>query len=181
MEGSGVMSEVFLRRLSRWQAADARTELGELHAAAYGYRDAGFRPRFAEHVQQPDFDMVLAAAPLPVGCAYGFLIERDGGWWDRFSTVPAELVELTEVTASRRLFCLAELMVRPEHRRRGLGGRLHDRLLARAEAPVAVALLTPGDASAHDAFVSWGWSKRGEMTPRDDAKPLEAWCLRLDG
>ncbi|WP_157996819.1 MULTISPECIES: GNAT family N-acetyltransferase [Streptomyces] len=180
------MAEVFLRRLSRWQAEDRRNDFATLHAESQ--RGSGeppdpseFLTRFSDHLQQPGFDLVIASDPGLVGCAYGFRIEREGGWFDRFSGVPHELVELAEVTGARQLFVVAELMVRPERRRHGVGGRLLDQLLTRIGVPVAVVLLAPEERQAKDAFSSWGWSKAGDMTPRGDAKPLEAWCLRRDG
>lgn len=181
------MAEVFLRRLSRWQAETQASDFAGLYAEVYRDRQEDgtdlreeFLPRFAEHVQQPDFDMMIAGNPGLVGCAYGFQIEKDGSWWDRFAGVPQELVELTEVTGARQLFVVAELMVLPAHRHHGVGGRLVDQLLTRVGAPVAVALLDPAATSAQSAFRSWGWTKTGDLSPRGDAKPLEAWSLRRD-
>ncbi|MCE7082758.1 GNAT family N-acetyltransferase [Streptomyces sp. ST2-7A] len=181
------MGEVFLRRLSRWQAEDQRAALADLHENAYRDQPEAiqreredFLERFADHIQQPEFDMVIASDPALVGCAYGFRIDRHGSWLDRFSTVPHELEELAELTSSRKLFLVAELMVRPEHRRRGVGGRLLDQLLSRVGTPVAVALLDPGDADARATFGVWGWEKTGLLMPRGDAGPLEAWSLRMD-
>lgn len=181
------MAEVFLRRLSRWQAESQASDFAGLYIEVY--RDTGegsvptredFQRRFAEHVQQPEFDMVIASNPRLVGCAYGFQIELDGSWLDRFAGVPRELSELTEVTGARHLFVIAELMVQPAHRKHGVGGRLVDQLLSRVAAPVAVALIDPAATKTRDAFQSWGWTKTGDMAPRDDAKPLEAWALRRD-
>ena len=178
------MAEVFLRRLSRWQAESQATDFAGLYADVYRGPDGreppsreDFLRRFAEHVQQPEFDMMIANNPRLVGCAYGFRIDRDGSWWDRFAGVPPELVELSEVAGARHLFVLAELMVRPDHRKRGVGGRLVDQLLNRVSAPVAVALVDPSHSRTQDAFRSWGWAKTGDLTPRGDAKPQEAWAL----
>ncbi|MQS06280.1 GNAT family N-acetyltransferase [Streptomyces alkaliphilus] len=182
------MGEVFLRRLSRWQAEDQRAALADLHEDAYRDQPGAvlrdredFLQRFADHLQQPEFDMVIASDPALVGCAYGFRIDRHGSWLDRFSTVPHELEELTELAMSRQLFLVAELMVRPEHRRQGVGGRLLDQLLSRVSAPVAVVLLEPGDAVGRATFEMWGWEKTGRMLPRGNPQqpgPLEAWTRR---
>jgi GNAT superfamily N-acetyltransferase len=179
------MAEVFLRRLSRWQAESQASDFAGLYADVYRevsenepYRREDFLRRFAEHVQQPEFDMIIASNPRLVGCAYGFRIDKDGSWWDRFTSVPAELAELTDIAATHELFIVAELMVLPEHRRHGVGGRLVDQLLTRVSAPVAVALVEPTAVRAQDAFRSWGWAKTGDMTPVGDAKPLEAWTLQ---
>lgn len=174
-----------MRRLSRWQAESQASEFAGLHAEVYADRPADgdrlraeFLRRFTEHLQQPDFDLVIASDPRLVGCAYGFRIGKDGSWWDRFAGIPRELDELTEVAGARQLFVLAELMVLPTHRHRGIGGRLADQLLTRVSAPVAVAMLDPAATAAQSAFRAWGWTRAGDLTPRGDAKPLEAWCLR---
>ncbi|NJQ07683.1 GNAT family N-acetyltransferase [Streptomyces lonarensis] len=181
------MAEVFHRRLSRWQAEDKRSKLAELYVDAYRDRtDAGapdpaaFLERFADHLQQPEFDMIVANDPALVGCAYGFRITREGNWLDRFAGIPRELEELVEVTGARQLFVVAELMVLPAYRRRGVGGRLLDQLLTRIGVPVAVVLIDPGDTETQGAFSAWGWTKAGVMAPRGEAKPQEAWCLRRE-
>lgn len=177
------MAEAFLRRLSRWQAEDERTALADLRTVAC--RDAAgegapdreeFLCRFADHVQQPHFDMVVAADPALVGYAYGFHADRDSGWWDGFERVPAEIAELSP---SWQVFHLAELVVLPAHRRRHVGGRLHDHLLSRSAAPAALILLAPGNLPARAALQAWGWSKTAALWPREAAAPLEAWSRPL--
>ncbi len=70
-------AEVFLRRLSRWQAEQQRNDIGDVHVMVYRgdvgteYRDReDFLGRFEQDVRRPDFDMVVAgrrgssAAPM---------------------------------------------------------------------------------------------------------------------
>ncbi|WP_158674652.1 GNAT family N-acetyltransferase [Streptomyces hoynatensis] len=177
------MGTVFLRRLSRWQAESEREGIGDLYAAAH--RDApGARPleraefvrRFTDHdIQQPDFDLVLAGDPGPVGCAWGFRADRGSRWWQSFLDVPAEIDELTQ---SRQVFVLAGVVVLPQRRRGQLGTRLHRELLSRSRAPLSLALVEPGNAAALAALQSWGWSKAGQLTPADGSPPLETWARR---
>ncbi|MEV6586877.1 GNAT family N-acetyltransferase [Streptomyces acidicola] len=169
------MGEVFLRRLSRWQADGDREELADLYVAAYEeppgeeYRNRErFLARLAEDVQRPRFDMVAADDEdgdddEPAGLAYGYPLHRDGSWWRGFVGVLPDEVE--ELTASGKVFALAELMVLPEHHRRGIGGRLLERLLSASGAELAVVLLDPANTVARAAFEAWGWDALGELRP----------------
>ncbi|WKU45714.1 GNAT family N-acetyltransferase [Streptomyces sp. VNUA116] len=217
------MGDVFLRRLSRWQADQYRDQLADLHVAAYdgaahgvtardaapvrdaavhdatpvrdgaasaephgrgapvpgpghgpGHREpyvepfhsrSRFRERLAEHSARPGFDLVIAdSGGRPVGCAYGYPLPRDSDRWHGFAgPVPGQLAELT---AAGRVFAVAELVVTPRERRRGIGRRLHDRLLSGSGAALAVLLLSPADAhatAAEAARRSWGWQPAGRV------------------
>ncbi|MGK5549072.1 GNAT family N-acetyltransferase [Streptomyces sp. URMC 127] len=196
------MGDVFLRRLSRWQADQYRDQLADLHATAYdvaahdvasyaepqghghGHGGAGhggpgqgepyvppfhsrsrFRERLAEHSARPGFDLVVAdSGGQPVGCAYGYPLPRDSARWHGFDgTVPGQLAELT---AAGRVFAVAELVVTPRERRRGIGRLLHDRLLSGSGAALAVLVLSPADAhaaAAEAARRSWGWQPAGRL------------------
>ncbi|WP_327695630.1 GNAT family N-acetyltransferase [Streptomyces sp. NBC_00459] len=169
------MGEVFFRRLSRWQADGDREELADLYVAAYEeppgeeYRNRErFLARLAEDVQRPGFDMVAADDQdgdddEPAGMAYGYPLHRDGSWWRGFVGVVPDKAE--ELTASGKVFVVGDLMVLPEHRRRGIGSRLQERLLAAGDAELAVVLLDPDNAGARAAFRAWGWEGLGELRP----------------
>ncbi|MEV4872511.1 GNAT family N-acetyltransferase [Streptomyces syringium] len=164
------MGDVFLRRLSRWQADQYREQLADLHGSAYdeppGEAFDGrsrFMDRLAEHAALPGFDLVVADDGGPVGCAYGFPVTRDGAHWRGFvGPVPEELEELT---AAGRVFAVAELMVLPRRRRRGIGKRLHDRLLSGTGAALAAGFLAPGAEAARSACRAWGWTAVGRLRP----------------
>jgi hypothetical protein len=193
------MGMVFLRRLSRWQAESEREDFAELYAEAMretpggadapgapdglggpspGQADsAGFARRFVDHdVQQPGFDMVVAADPALVGYAYGFRADRGSRWWEGFTQLPAEI---REMTASRQIFAVAGLLVAPRRRRGQVASRMLRELLTRSDASLAIAVLEPGNAAALAAFHSWGWSKAGQLARADDSPPVEAWARRL--
>ncbi|MFF3615499.1 hypothetical protein [Streptomyces sp. NPDC002580] len=197
------MSEVYLRRLSRWQAEQQRDAVANVHVAAYHgasgaeYRDRqGFLSRFEQHVQRPDFDMVVADMGGLVGCAYGYRIPRTGDWWSGFrGELPTDIEELT---ASGRTFLLAELMVLPVHRRGGVATRLGEWLLARLDTDLVVAAVDRSGDDGHEnaaaeTLRAWGWTKLGELgshTPSDsgsDAGPgragfaREVWIRRPPG
>lgn len=142
-----------------------------------------FLDRFAEHVGQPEFEMIIASTPTLVGFTYGFQADRARVWHPGFQTgIPPEIDELTY---SRPVFSLAELCVLPAHRRQGIATRLVDQLLTRATGPLATATVDATNPPARHAFASWGWSRTGALLP---AAPLpdaarepdrEAWSRRL--
>jgi GNAT superfamily N-acetyltransferase len=179
------MAEVYLRRLSRWQAEQQRSAVADVYVTAYRgaagaeYRDRqGFLSRFEQHVQLTGFDMVVAEAGGLVGCAYGFRVDRTGEWWSGFGgDLPTDIEELT---ASGRTFLLAELMVLPAHRRLGIATALGERLLSRLDADLVVAAVDrerPDDSggddgdsgprsAAEETLRAWGWSRLGVLDPR---------------
>ncbi|MFS8200341.1 GNAT family N-acetyltransferase [Streptomyces sp. CWNU-52B] len=192
------MAEVYLRRLSRWQAEQQRDAVADVYVSAYRsaagaeHRDRqGFLTRLEQHVQHTGFDMVVADTAGTVGCAYGFQVPRTGEWWSRFQgELPADVEELT---ASGRTFLLAELMVLPAHRRQGVATRLVERLLIRLEANLIVAATSAatgrsGDAedggdsgprsAAAETFRAWGWSRSGVSTDGPGQVPQEVWLRR---
>ncbi|MFD4634132.1 hypothetical protein ACFVYR_28745 [Streptomyces sp. NPDC058284] len=164
------MSEVFLRRLSRWQAEQQREAVADLYVEAFRgtvgaeYRDRqDFLRRFAHDVQQTDFEMVVADAAGLVGCLYGYRAERSGEWWEVFrSVLPAEF---GEQTSSGRVFRLSELMVTPAGRRAGVASRLRTLLLTRHTSDVVVAVLKRDDDQGREVLQEWDWRKLGEFTP----------------
>ncbi|MEU0435549.1 hypothetical protein ABZ153_28620 [Streptomyces sp. NPDC006290] len=177
------MAEVYLRRLSRWQAEQQRDAVADVHVAAYHgaagaeYRDRqGFLSRFEQHVQRPAFDMAVADMGGLVGCAYGFRIARTGDWWSGFrGELPTDIEELT---ASGRTFLLAELMVLPAHRRTGIATRLGEWLLSRLDTDLVVAAVDGSgndgrESAAAGTLRAWGWSTLGELDchARSDSGP----------
>ncbi|GGV19469.1 hypothetical protein [Streptomyces spectabilis] len=190
------MAEVFLRRLSRWQAEQQREDVATVYTACHeqtphqeqvhdrdvsrgqgayrirGQERAEFLARFERHVQERDFDMVAAdSATGLVGCLYGYRAAPDTPDLTALRDVlpPAA----TGAAAAGRLFLLVELMVLPEHRRRRVATRLRDLLLARHGTDVVVTTPTAvaGDGAAHEVLRAWSCTKLGEFgTP-----PREAW------
>ncbi|WP_371528046.1 hypothetical protein OG302_20130 [Streptomyces sp. NBC_01283] len=164
------MAEVFLRRLTRWQAEQQREAVADVYVEAYEgdagaeYRDRqGFLRLFESTVQRPDFDMVVADAGGLVGCLYGYRAARTGDWWEGFRGVLPPEVE--ERTASGRVFVLTELMVVPAYRRQGVSGRLRTLLLVRHATDLVVAVIKRDEDLGREVLRSWGWTKLGEFDP----------------
>jgi ribosomal protein S18 acetylase RimI-like enzyme len=92
---------------------------------------------FPRHATREGFRMVTAReGDRLVGLAYGYL-GGPGEWWhDRVAAAMTD--EQRDEWLPPGHFELAELMVSPAERRRGLGGQLHDAVLAGLRAPTAV-------------------------------------------
>ncbi|MGA4840556.1 hypothetical protein [Streptomyces sp. G45] len=168
------MAEVFLRRLTRWQAEQQRHGVANMYVECHGRDAAGFLDRFERHVQEPDFDMVTAdSSDGLVGCLYGFRPERGGELHESVrGLLPADAAVAT--SAAGRLFLLVELMVREEYRGRGVATRMRDLLLARHGADVVVAGFAEG---GQDVLRAWGCTKLGEVA----AASGEAWLFPRAG
>ncbi|MEU4999670.1 hypothetical protein [Streptomyces sp. NPDC021622] len=162
------MAEVFLRRLTRWQAEQQREAVADVYVEAYQgvagaeYADRqGFLQRFENTVQRPDFDMVVADAGGLVGCLYGYRAARTGDWWEGFRGILP--TEIEERTASGRVFILTELMVVPAYRRQGISERLRTLLLVRHTTDLVVAVIKRDDDLGREVLRSWGWTKLGDF------------------
>ncbi|MGH4033120.1 GNAT family N-acetyltransferase [Actinomycetota bacterium Odt1-20B] len=180
---TGQVAEVFLRRLSRWQAEQQREAVAGLYVEAYGAGGQGsagsvggsgrrgFLERFEHQVQQPEFDMVAADAAGLVGCLYGHRVEPDGAWWRAFSgLVPSRV--MWQQPVPERVFVLRELMVAPTHRRQGIASRLRALLLVRHAGDLVVAELESGSGSGDElgraVLRAWGWVPLGVFADGGD-------------
>lgn len=168
--GEWTVAEVFLRRLTRWQAETQRESVAGLYAAAHRDPPAAahalqredFLRRFTGHdIQRPGFEMVIGSDPAPAGCCYGYPADREGEWPGTYAAGPwGDRVppgEVGEAAAAGRLFLVAGLMVLPAYRRTGVATRLMQTLLLRSTATLALAVIAADNAPARAAFRSWGW------------------------
>jgi GNAT superfamily N-acetyltransferase len=163
---------VFLRHLSRWQAEQQREAFADLYVEAYGggsgaeFHDRqDFLRRFADYVQHPGFDMMIASeAGTVVGCVCGFRTDRGDSSWPGHE-------DLT--SAAGQVFTVVEVMVLPSHRRRRVATRLLEQLLTRAGAALATARVRRTNAAALAAYRSWGWTR---VEGADgSSEPYETW------
>ncbi|GAB2811477.1 GNAT family N-acetyltransferase [Streptomyces daliensis] len=176
--GAGDRREVFLRRVTRWQAERDRENLADLHVAAYtthSGNDFGARLTFLDRLvrdtQEPGFDLVMAEGNTAQGYGYGFRVGRDGAWWDGFvGTLPGALVELT---ARGGVYALTELMVLPPYRRAGVATKILKELLANCGAILATALVSPDNSMAQSVYRAWGWTVIGQRRPSLGVPPQD--------
>jgi ribosomal protein S18 acetylase RimI-like enzyme len=135
-----------------------RREIEELWRLVF---PATTEERFAEilprHARRRGFRFLAArdGERRLAGFVYGYL-GGPGEWWhDHVAAV------LGPDRAARWLqpghFELVELQVRPDFRRRGLGRRLHDELLAGLEAPTAVLSTEQDNEAALALYDRCGW------------------------
>ncbi|WP_162793831.1 GNAT family N-acetyltransferase [Streptomyces paludis] len=153
--------------MSRWQAESQREAVAKVYVESYGTEDSAadrasdreeFLETFADDVQRPGFDMVVAASgPRPVAYAYGFPVGDDG---------PSGIAELTSGgPVSGPVFVLAELMVLPDFRRDGVATRLIEQLLMRTNAAQVTVRVHPANESGVSALRAWGWTRLGTVEP----------------
>ena len=177
------MTEVFLRRLTRWQADQQRESVADTYARSYGDQAdarADFLRRYADHIQQPGFQMVVAngaaGADAGAGVAYGFPPRRASDWWTGFrGELPEDVAELA---AAGSVFVIVDLMVVPERRRKGLATRMRERLLAGTDAPFVAARVDRDNHVAPAVLRSWDWARLGEWRPDPQTAPAEVWGHR---
>jgi GNAT superfamily N-acetyltransferase len=124
-----------------------------------GEHAALFAERFEGQRRQDGFALVEARdGGQLVGVAFGVTLRPTTPWWQGLlSPLPAA------VTAEYpgRTFAVVELLVRAPWRRRHIGWRLHDRLLAGRPEERATLTVLPAAAAAQAAYLRWGWQPVG--------------------
>ena len=85
----------------------------------------------------------------------------------------------TEIPGEQYAVC--ELMVSPQHRRRGIAKRLHDELLRLRPEHRADLYVRKDNAPAQAAYKKWGWVKVGQVQPTAEAPVLDELQLPLPG
>ena len=148
----------------RWLDAEGLIDVApraqDVFRQALGYGPMETRVlSFADNVRlHATRDGLLAIAALDgdrlAGFTYGYR-GAAGQWWH--DQVLAALQERRLGHWMDGSFELAELHVLPAYQRRGIGGRLHDQLLARAGAPTAVLSTRRGETPAMALYRERGW------------------------
>ena len=90
------------------------------------------------------------------GIAYGYEGGAAGQWWHDLVSAAMDDAARTRWLQPGH-FEFVELAVRPDLRRRGLGGRLHDELLGGLEAPTAVLSTEVDNDAAIGLYSGRGW------------------------
>jgi ribosomal protein S18 acetylase RimI-like enzyme len=119
--------------------------------------------------EDPTFGVVVARRGGEfVGYAYGHRLPADHGWW---RAIPEPLpLEFTDEWDGRT-FTLTSVAVLPDHRGRGLGRRLIDRLLGDRTEDRAVLSVQPTALKTQAFYRHLGWRKVGRNGPFPGATP----------
>jgi ribosomal protein S18 acetylase RimI-like enzyme len=153
-----------LELLDGLRALARAAELQALHAEVYAaapYRRAAdpgeFGRRLGVQCRQPGFALAEArSGGFLVGYAAGMPLRPSTSWW---RTLTTPLPDEVTIEYPGRTFCLIDLLVRAAWRRQGIGGTLHDLLLAGRSEERATLIVRPEATAAQSAFQSWGWHK----------------------
>jgi len=144
---------VEIREVSAHEVLSLRREISEIWPDASRARINDILPR---HVTRDGFRFLGAfATEQLVGFVYGYRGEAGQWWHDRVAGA------LGSDASARWLpeghFEFTELHVGTEFRRRGIGGRLHDAVLAGVDAPTAVLSTQTDNEPAIALYSGRGW------------------------
>ncbi len=142
------------------------------HAVWPAYREAfggfdsveSFRAElFDRHAAREGFRLVTASiAGHVVGFSWGYIGQPGQFWTDLVSeALPDDIVE--DWVGGH--FEFVELAVNPRFRRRGLGARLHDHLLADVDRQCLLSTVDEPSDPAVRLYLSAGWQRLGTLRP----------------
>ncbi|MET8687307.1 hypothetical protein ABZV77_24130 [Streptomyces sp. NPDC004732] len=192
------MPEMFLRRLSRWQAEQQREAVADLYVEAgrgtvgtagvagatgsgvanigvasgsgTGESRYGLRQDFLRRFEHDVQQTDFDMVVADSGGLVGCLYGyRAERGGEWWESLRSVLSpDVEERTASGRVFLLRELMVVPAERGSGVAARLRTLLLTRHTSEVVVAVIDPDDVQGRKVLQSWDWTQLGGFTPRQE-------------
>jgi ribosomal protein S18 acetylase RimI-like enzyme len=117
----------------------------------------GFRQNLSRHLTRPGFHFIAARDPITsqmVGFTYGYS-GKTGQWWHDIveKAMHPRIAALWMVDN----FELVELAVLPTYQGRGIGGLLHDRLMAEQTHPRAILSTLQNETAAMRLYRNRGW------------------------
>ncbi|WP_030175223.1 GNAT family N-acetyltransferase [Spirillospora albida] len=174
------MTDLRFRRYGAAGARAIRQTIEDIYRDAYAAAVASadpfdspeaFMTRFDSYTSRDgEFDMVVAYdGDVAVGQAWGWPLGKNAAWWRGLVEEPEP--GFTTETGSRT-FALSEIMVRQDRTGRGIAHALHDELLAARSEDRATLLVEAENERAYRAYVSWGWTRVGQLQPGWPSAPL---------
>ncbi|MER8102573.1 GNAT family N-acetyltransferase [Kitasatospora sp. NPDC094016] len=171
---------ITLRRYGPDSAAGIHGTVLDLHDA--GHPPTAFpncpdpRARFSwlldSWTQEAGWECVIGYdGEVPVGFAHGAPLAPGTSWWRCLLTPPDPA--FTEETGLRT-FALADLVVSPQWRGRGVGARIHEGLLAGRPERRATLLVDADHPKVRALYESWGYSPIGPTMSFDHAERMTA-------
>lgn len=156
---------VKLRRVTAEQIDQIRADVLAVYRAVFTlppYNEAepdiaAFAESFRRHVAYPGFRCYIAqdaATDQICGFAYGFTSQAEARWHDFFRDL---LRSRDREDWLVDCFILVELAVMPNRQGQGIGGKLHDTLLAEAPHPRAVLSTAQQENPALHLYRRRGW------------------------
>jgi ribosomal protein S18 acetylase RimI-like enzyme len=151
---------VSIVQLTVQDVVDRAEQLTRVFQAVYALPSAssfGFERTLREHARREGFRLCAAQSSegdALVGFGYGFTGQAGQAWRDSLTLaldLPTRDPWLTDY------FELAELGVSPAFQRQGIGGRLHDRLLAGLPHPRSVLTVRTNNEVAKQFYRRRGW------------------------
>jgi GNAT superfamily N-acetyltransferase len=171
------------------EPCDPSTRLDEVHEvyalAQQGHYDEGRGRAWRDehlprHAMRPDFQFLVAARRDGgglAGFAYGYTGDYGQWWTDRIATVLTDDDRATWLDQPH--FEVAELHVRPDAQRQGVGTQLFTALLDRQPHDRALLTTHAQDRPGLPFYTKLGWRRLGEL--RFEARAPQMIVMGLDG
>lgn len=180
----GDVLELTIRQHDASGLHEQREDVQSVHAEVYAdrlsdpfYSWPRYWERLAAYASRDGFGFVTGRLDGDlIGYALGYPLPAGSGWW---RGIRGEVDQALLTETGNCTFAINELMVRPQWRRRGYAGALHDALLRNRPEERATLLVRPDNTPAQAAYRSWGWYKLGELQPFDDAPVFDAMVREL--
>jgi GNAT superfamily N-acetyltransferase len=151
----GMPVDVVVRRRLTDEEIPALAAMWEDAHRRWAPRAADPRARLPAHAALDGFVAVVArSGEDPVGLAYGYRGER-GRWWS--TQMERALAPRQRREWLGEWFEVVEIAVRPDHQGRGIGSRVHDRLLEEAGWPRALLTARADDPDVRAFYERRGW------------------------
>ncbi|WP_028476374.1 N-acetyltransferase [Nocardia sp. CNY236] len=173
------MTDLQFNRYDAYGAREQRALVEDVYRRSYRAaiasgdpfdQPAEFMKRFDAYTdprRSNGFELVVATIDrLAVGQTWGWPLGPSTAWWgglvpDEDGTEHGEFVR----EDGARTFALSEIMIDEDRAGQGIAHALHDELLAGRTEERATLLVEPDNPRAYRAYLRWGWSRRGELTP----------------